>query len=89
MLAWVADAPHHAADAPVMVQDILAASGLGVRLYPIAASGTDDLLEYTMRTAAEVTGGATSSSRTTRASAATTEADDPLLGRDSTRPWST
>jgi hypothetical protein len=57
MAFWVADAPHHASDAPVMVQDILAASGLGIRLYPIAASGTDDLLEYTMRTAAEVTGG--------------------------------
>jgi len=55
MLAWVADAPHHAADAPVMLQDILAASGLDVRLYPIAASGTYDLLESTMRTAAEVT----------------------------------
>jgi hypothetical protein len=57
MAFWIADAPHHAAQAPVMAQDILTAHGMGIRLYPIAASGTDDLLEYTMRTAAEVTGG--------------------------------
>ena len=57
MAFWVADAPHHAAQAQTMAQDVLAAHGLGIRLYPIAASGTDDLLEYTMRTAAEVTGG--------------------------------
>jgi hypothetical protein len=57
MAFWVADAPHHAERAPTMVQDVLAAHGIGIRLYPIAASGTDDLLEYTMRTTAEVTGG--------------------------------
>jgi hypothetical protein len=57
MAFWIADAPHHADRAPVMVQDILAQQTAGVRLYPVAASGTDDLLEYTMRTAAEVTGG--------------------------------
>jgi hypothetical protein len=57
MAFWVADAPHHAAASQMMVQDVLTAHGLGVRFYPIAASGTDDLLEYTMRTAAEVTGG--------------------------------
>jgi hypothetical protein len=57
MAFWVADAPHHAKDAQTMVQDFLMAHALGIRFYPIAASGTDDLLEYTMRTAAEVTGG--------------------------------
>ncbi|HVZ72470.1 MAG TPA: hypothetical protein VHJ20_08855 [Polyangia bacterium] len=57
MAFWIADAPHHAAQATTMAQDILTAHGLGIRIYPIAASGTDDLLEYTMRTAAEVTGG--------------------------------
>jgi hypothetical protein len=40
-----------------MVSDFLAAQKAGIRLYPISASGTDDLLEYTMRTGAEVTGG--------------------------------
>jgi hypothetical protein len=40
-----------------MAQDILMAQGLGIRLYPISASGADELLEYTMRGAAEVTGG--------------------------------
>ena len=44
MAFWVADAPHHVAQAQTMAQDILAAHGLGVRLYPSAASGTDDLL---------------------------------------------
>ena len=57
MAFWVADAPHHQGRETTMMQDILMAQGLGVRLYPIAASGTDDLLEYTMREAAEVTGG--------------------------------
>jgi hypothetical protein len=57
MAFWVADAPHHDADAQTMAQDILLAHGLGIRFYPISASGTDDLLEYTMRAAAEVTGG--------------------------------
>ena len=57
MAFWVADAPHHAAQAQTMTQDFLAAQRLGIRIYPVAASGTDALLEYTMRTAAEVTGG--------------------------------
>ena len=57
MAFWVADAPHHVGREATMMQDILMAQGLGVRIYPIAASGTDDLLEYTMREAAEVTGG--------------------------------
>jgi hypothetical protein len=57
MAFWIADAPHHVGRETTMMQDILMAQGLGVRLYPIAASGTDDLLEYTMREAAEVTGG--------------------------------
>ena len=57
MAFWVADAPHHAKDAQTMAKDIVAAHAKGIRFYPIAASGTDELLEYTMRTAAEVTGG--------------------------------
>jgi hypothetical protein len=57
MAFWVADAPHHQGREATMMQDILMSQALGVRIYPIAASGTEDLLEYTMRTAAEVTGG--------------------------------
>jgi von Willebrand factor type A domain len=57
MAFWIADAPHHDERAAAMVSDFLAAQAAGIRLYPIAASGTNDLLEYTMRTAAEVTGG--------------------------------
>ena len=57
MAFWIGDAPHHAERASAMVTDFLAAQAAGIRLYPIAASGTDDLLEYTMRTGAEVTGG--------------------------------
>jgi hypothetical protein len=57
MAFWLADAPHHAGREATMMQDILMAQGLGVRIYPIAASGTTELLEYTMRSAAQVTGG--------------------------------
>jgi hypothetical protein len=54
---WIADAPHHVGREAAMVADTLAAQRLGIHIYPISASGTDDLLEYTMRTVAEVTGG--------------------------------
>jgi hypothetical protein len=57
MAFWIADAPHHAGRAGTMAQDILTAQAMGIRIYPIAASGVADLLEYTMRTAAQVTGG--------------------------------
>ena len=57
MAFWIADAPHHDARAAAMVSDFLTAQQKGIHLYPIAASGANDLLEYTMRTAAEVTGG--------------------------------
>jgi len=57
MAFWIADAPHHDANAATMVNDILLAQRLGIHLYPIAASGADSLVEYTMRAAAEVTGG--------------------------------
>ena len=57
MAFWIADAPHHIGQEGVMATDILQAQKLGIHLYPIAASGADQLLEYTMRTAAEGTGG--------------------------------
>jgi hypothetical protein len=54
---WVGDAPHHDYRAAAMKQAILDVRGAGVHLYPVSASGTDDLLELTMRSAAEMTGG--------------------------------
>jgi hypothetical protein len=40
-----------------MKQAITKAHTAGIHLYPVSASGTDDLLELTMRSAAQVTGG--------------------------------
>jgi hypothetical protein len=57
MAFWVGDAPHHDQRTGTMTQDILMAQSLGIRVYPVSASGTDELLEYTMRSAAQVTGG--------------------------------
>jgi hypothetical protein len=57
MAFWIADAPHHTGREGRMVTEMLTAQGMGIRLYPVAASGTNDLLEYAMRTAAQVTGG--------------------------------
>jgi hypothetical protein len=54
---WVADAPHHVQNAAAMKQSILDAQADGIRLYPVSASGADDLLELTMRSAAQITGG--------------------------------
>jgi len=54
---WVTDAPHHDKDAAVMAQSLRALHDVGVHLYPIAASGADDLTELTMRAGAELTGG--------------------------------
>lgn len=54
---WVADAPHHVERAAAMKQAIVDTQTAGIHLYPVSASGTDDLLELTMRSAAEITGG--------------------------------
>jgi hypothetical protein len=54
---WVGDAPHHAERAAGMKQAIVQTQQSGIHLYPVSASGTDDLLELTMRSAAELTGG--------------------------------
>lgn len=53
----VADAPHHPGEEDLLLQAIGSARERGVRLYPIAASGTDELAEFSMRTAAQLTGG--------------------------------
>jgi hypothetical protein len=54
---WVADAPHHDADAAVMATSIRDLRARGVHVYPVMASAADDLTELTMRSAAELTGG--------------------------------
>jgi hypothetical protein len=54
---WVGDAPHHAQHGADVVAALADARAAGVHVYPISASGTDELLEYTMRLGALVTGG--------------------------------
>ena len=54
---WVGDAPHHSERAPELLQGIRALKAKGVHIYPISASGASELLEYSMRLAAMVTGG--------------------------------
>ncbi len=54
---WVADAPQHTYRAAQMKTAISGSLAAGIHLYPVSASGTDDLLEMTMRSAAQLTGG--------------------------------
>jgi hypothetical protein len=54
---WVTDAPHHDKDAAAMADALLGLRDLGVHLYPVAASGADDLTHLTMREGAQLTGG--------------------------------
>src|SRR5690606_36084529 len=54
---WVGDAPHHGARASAMKSAILTARDQGIHIYPVASSGIDELTEYSMRAAAQLTGG--------------------------------
>lgn len=54
---WIADAPHHVDDAQATRTAIDAIAQKGVRIYPVAASGVDERMENTMRSAAQYTGG--------------------------------
>jgi len=54
---WIADAPHHVGKENAVTAALAAAVANAVHIYPVAASGIDDLGEFVMRTAAEVTGG--------------------------------
>jgi hypothetical protein len=54
---WVADAPHHPENAGALADALRDSHDLGIHIYPVAASGVDDLTELTMRTAAQLTGG--------------------------------
>ena len=57
MAFWVADAPHHVERAPAMAQAFADSRQKDIHLYPVSASGADELLEYTMRSGAQLTGG--------------------------------
>ncbi len=57
LVFWVADAPHHEQKAAEMADSLRAMKQLGVHVYPVAASGVDDLTELSMREAAALTGG--------------------------------
>jgi len=54
---WVGDAPQHGDRGPGMHQALASAQMGGIHIYPVAGSGADDLLEFTMRNAAQLTGG--------------------------------
>jgi hypothetical protein len=54
---WVADAPHHDANAAAMAEALRDARGLDVHVYPVASSGIDEFTELAMRSAAQFTGG--------------------------------
>ena len=54
---WIADASHHVGRESAVVSALQTAVSKAVHIYPVAASGITDLGEFTMRTAAEVTGG--------------------------------
>ena len=57
MAFWIADAPHHGNATELMTQSIRIAAMDDIHVYPVAASGVDELTELTMRSAAQVTGG--------------------------------
>jgi hypothetical protein len=57
VLFWLADAPHHRGREQAMAAAYARAVSRGIHIYPVAASGADDVTEHAMRTAAEVTGG--------------------------------
>jgi hypothetical protein len=53
----VADAPHHGDNAGAMSDAIRGARELDIHVYPVASSGVDDLVELSMRSSAQLTGG--------------------------------
>ena len=57
VVLWVADAPPHAANAGPFATAVRDLASQEVRLFPIASSGIDEVTEYTMRAAAQRTGG--------------------------------
>ncbi|HTV18078.1 MAG TPA: VWA domain-containing protein [Polyangiaceae bacterium] len=52
---WVGDAPHHVERAAQVAAAVEVAASQDVHLYPVASSGVDELTEYSMRAAAQLT----------------------------------
>jgi hypothetical protein len=52
---WVADAPHHVENTAAFSAAVEDAAARDVHLYPVASSGIDELTEYSMRAAAQLT----------------------------------
>jgi hypothetical protein len=52
---WVGDAPHHIDRAGALAAAVEVAASQDVHLYPVASSGVDELTEYAMRSAAQLT----------------------------------
>jgi len=57
MVFWIADAPHHVGKETGVVQTLQTFRSKGIHVYPIAASGVDELTELTMRSSAQLTAG--------------------------------
>ena len=57
MVFHVADAPHHPGQEAAVVKALTEIRALGVHVYPVGASGVDDLAELVFRTEAQLTGG--------------------------------
>lgn len=57
LVFWVTDAPHHVGREGRLATAIRGARDKGIHIYPVAASGVDELAEHTMRSAAQLTGG--------------------------------
>lgn len=57
LLFWVADAPSHTEHHATVMQQARTARQMGLRVYPLAASGVADESEYLMRYAALITHG--------------------------------
>lgn len=57
LLFWVADAPHHDERAERLAAAVRTAATQDIHIYPVASSGVDELTEFSMRAAAQLTGG--------------------------------
>lgn len=57
LVFWVADAPHHAEHADALADAVRDAAARDIQIYPVASSGVDELTEFSMRAAAQLTGG--------------------------------
>jgi hypothetical protein len=57
LVFWVTDAPHHANVNDDVATSIRSLQKANVHVYPVAASGVDDLAELTLRESAQLTGG--------------------------------